>query len=83
MTGRLARSEWRSFIYLTSSWAVEILHFLRPHKLSFSTMAANGYHPTATPRPLKAGIFAPILSFFMADSEDLGLSLALTILPEP
>ncbi|KAH9483914.1 Communesin biosynthesis cluster-specific transcription factor cnsN [Psilocybe cubensis] len=36
-------------------------------------MAANGYHPSTTIRPLRAGIYAPILTFFAPDSEDLDI----------
>ncbi|KDR81682.1 hypothetical protein GALMADRAFT_59768 [Galerina marginata CBS 339.88] len=36
-------------------------------------MAANGYHPTGVSRPLKAGIFAPIPSFFLPETEDLDI----------
>jgi hypothetical protein len=35
------------------------------------TMAANGVNHSAS-RPLKAGIYAPIPSFFLPDTEDLG-----------
>ncbi|KAF8212150.1 dihydrodipicolinate synthetase [Mycena galopus ATCC 62051] len=35
-------------------------------------MAANGVHPSVS-RPLKAGVFAPIPTFFLPDSEDLDL----------
>ncbi|PPQ93278.1 hypothetical protein CVT25_015276 [Psilocybe cyanescens] len=36
-------------------------------------MAANGYHPSGTIRQLKAGIFAPIPTFFLPESEDLDI----------
>lgn len=37
-------------------------------------MAANGYHAPEVVRPLKAGIYAPIPSFFQPETEDLGTS---------
>lgn len=39
-------------------------------------MAANGYQPNGVARPLRPGIYAPIPSFFLPESEDLGLSAA-------
>jgi len=36
-------------------------------------MAANGYHPNGISRPLKPGIFAPIPSFFLPETEDLDI----------
>ncbi|KAF5330916.1 hypothetical protein D9619_005439 [Psilocybe cf. subviscida] len=36
-------------------------------------MAANGYHAPEVVRPLKAGIYAPIPSFFQPETEDLDI----------
>jgi 4-hydroxy-2-oxoglutarate aldolase len=42
-------------------------------------MAANGYHAPEVVRPLKAGIYAPIPSFFLPETEDLGMSASCNI----
>ncbi|KAF7338231.1 Dihydrodipicolinate synthetase [Mycena venus] len=38
-----------------------------------TAMAANGVHPSTVSRPLQAGVFAPIPTFFLPESEDLDL----------
>jgi hypothetical protein len=42
------------------------------HNMSVSGVAGHTHEPVY--RPLKAGIYAPIPTFFLADSEDLGRS---------
>lgn len=67
------RPSFEPFIYL--SWAkhdgpTTPLH--QPPAI-FPTMAANGINGAhGVSRPLKAGIYAPIPSFFLPGSEDLG-----------
>jgi hypothetical protein len=69
---RPARPLPEAIRYLASAYADGRALALPLHTVHTMSPATNGHsHPA---RPLKAGIYAPIPTFFLPDSEDLGVS---------